>query len=75
MISFRTIATMAKWDCQTIAATTERKGGEQSSAPVCHLREGGGRDSEGQSRRHKWSEVSMQKRADGLATGAVTQVS
>ena len=28
MISFRTIATMAKWDCQTIAATTEG-GGEQ----------------------------------------------
>ena len=45
MISFRTIATMAKWDCQTIAATTEREGGEQSSAPVCHLREG--RDSGG----------------------------
>ena len=72
MISFRTIATMAKWDCQTIAATTERKGGEQSSAPVCHLREGGEQGTRGQSRRHKWSEVSMQKRT---ATAAVTQIS
>ena len=40
MISFRTIATMAKWDCQTIVATTEGDG-ERERAPVCHLREGG----------------------------------
>ena len=40
MISFRTIATMAKWDCQTIVATTEGEGGDRA-ALVCHLREGG----------------------------------
>ena len=45
-----------------------RGGGEQSSAPVCHLREGrAGRGLGGQSRRHKCSEVSMQKRPHRLS--------
>ena len=61
MISFRTIATMAKWDCQTIVATTEGGGIERERALVCHLSEGG-REGRRQSRRHKCSEVSMQKR-------------
>ena len=32
---------MAKWDCQTIVATTEGGGIERERALVCHLSEGG----------------------------------
>ena len=52
MISFRTIATMAKWDCQTIVATTEGGGieREQRARPGLPLergREGGTRGGRG----------------------------